>query len=271
MKILVLGGDRRCIYAAGALAAKAQTDMFALAGHNTPPTHKYDCVLLGLPCSRDERTVNAPTCDRAVTLEEAVGYVKRGGVLTGGMITPALAKLCAERGIRCEDYYRRESFILKNAVPSAEGALAVGINSTEGQIMGARILVTGYGRIASLLTKYLLALHAKVTVACRSAEQRTKAMINGLRAVDFSELSQEPERFSLIFNTVPAPVLKAGEISSAKKGAVYIELASVSGIDAQEAEKHDLKIINAQGLPASTAPRTAGIIIAQEAENILRL
>ncbi|MCH5324582.1 MAG: hydroxyacid dehydrogenase [Eubacterium sp.] len=270
MKILVLGGDKRCIYAAGELARTAQVDMFALAGHNARPAGKYDCVLLGLPCSRDNVTVNAPMYDRTVTLEEAVGFVRGGGMLLGGMLCPSLLRLCDEKGVRCEDYYRRESFILKNAVPSAEGALAVGINSTEGQIMGAEVLITGYGRIASLLAKYLSALCANVTVVCRSEEQRTKALINGLKAIDFPQLGGEMKRFSLVYNTVPAEVIGGYEISNAKKGAVYVELASSSGIDLAEANRYGLAVINAQGLPAKTAPQTAGRIIAEEAESILK-
>ncbi len=268
MKILVLGGDKRCIYAAGELAQTAQTDMFALAGHNAPPLEKYDCVVLGLPCTRDGMTVSAPMYDRPVTFEQAIDFVRKGGLLAGGMIPDKLYSLCESSGLRCGDYYKRESFILKNAVPSAEGALAVGINSTDEQIMGANVLVTGYGRIAMLLSKYLLALCARVTIVCRNAEQRTKAQINGLGAIDFPCLAGKMGEFSLIYNTVPAVVIGEKEISRAKKGAVYIELASSPGIDVNAAERYGMSTVNAQGLPAKTAAQTAGRIIAEEVCNM---
>ncbi len=270
MKILVLGGDKRIVYAAGELKREAEVDMFAVAGHDTEPNGQYDCVLLGLPCSRDGKTINAPMYDRALPLCRAVEFARTGGMLLGGMICDELSRLCVKYDIACEDYYLSESLILKNAVPTAEGALAIGINSLDTQLMGEKVLITGYGRIARLLAKYLSALCAEVTVVCRSEEQRALAYVNGLRAADFPTLKDIIGEFSLIYNTVPAEVFGEEEISAARKGAVYIELASASGIDVFRAERQGINVINAQGLPAKTAPLTAGRIIARQALNIAK-
>ena len=67
---------------------------------------------------------------------------------------------------------------------------------------------------------------------------------------------------------MPAVVIGEKEISRAKKGAVYIELASSPGIDVNAAERYGMSTVNAQGLPAKTAAQTAGRIIAEEVCNM---
>lgn len=64
--------------------------------------------------------------------------------------------------------------MLRNAVPSAEGALAVGINATPIQMLGQKVLILGFGRIASQLALYLTAMGCEVTVAARSRENVQK-------------------------------------------------------------------------------------------------
>lgn len=64
--------------------------------------------------------------------------------------------------------------MLRNAVPSAEGALAVGINATPIQMLGQKVLILGFGRIASQLALYLTAMGCEVTVVARSRENVRK-------------------------------------------------------------------------------------------------
>ena len=269
MDILVLGGDKRSVYAARELEKRHSVTIYALGEYSEIPDKKFDCAVLGLPCSRDGENIHAPMFDEKIPIKSVPRFVKSGGIVAGGMIKPVLRAVCRENHIFCEDYYDDETVILKNAVPSAEGALAAGIYGTAGQIMGMRVLVTGYGRIASLLARYLTALGAKVTIAARSAEKRALAEVNGCAAVDFTELKNIIDRFALIYNTVPAAVLHDEEISRISSDAVYIELASASGLDRFAAQHYNVNIINAQGLPSKTAPAAAGEIIADAVQRIL--
>ncbi|MGN1102875.1 MAG: NAD(P)-dependent oxidoreductase, partial [Huintestinicola sp.] len=159
--------------------------------------------------------------------------------------------------------------MLKNAVPSAEGALAAGINATPLQMLGQNVLVLGFGRIASLLAGYLVALRCNVTVAARSREKRVQAKTMGCRAVGFESLCNILPSVTLIYNTVPCAVLHDREIDAMSDECVYIELASASGINKDSMAKIRTRVINAQGLPSKTAPKTAGEILADSVLDIL--
>ena len=73
-------------------------------------------------------------------------------------------------GLRVYDLLRREDFTLKNAYLTAEGAVSVAMDSYEGSIANAKILVIGYGRIGKYLSRMLRALGASVTVSSRSSK-----------------------------------------------------------------------------------------------------
>ena len=195
--------------------------------------------------------------------------VKCGGIVIGGMISPAIRKFCAENGFFCEDHYCDEAVMLRNAVPSAEGALAVGINATPEQMLGQKVLILGFGRIASQLAVYLTAMGCEVIVAARSREKRAKARMLGCRAVGFDVLGNILPEVTLIYNTVPCAVIGEDELAVFDDEAVYVELASVSGIDSEALKRHSVAVIKAGGLPAKTAPKTAGEIIADAVEEIL--
>ncbi len=272
MNILVLGGDKRLVYTYRYLKELYDTDIYAnsLAGENTAFQKKYDIIVLGIPACNKSGNVSAPFSDEPITFEKAISMLRKNGMILGGMLCESFKNVLNENSITFSDYYLDEALILKNAVPSAEGALALGINCTPSSVYGSKILIMGYGRIGSILAKYLVALGADVNVFARSKEKRTLAAINGCNAIDCKELSESIGEFSLIYNTVPFAVLNDGILKNAKKGTVYIELASHKGYEADCEFLSSLEIINAPSLPAKTAPMTAGKIIADAVTDIIK-
>lgn len=271
MKLLILGGDIRLRYTADMLGRDHEVYTYGQSRLDMLPDEKCDAVILGLPASRDGVNVNAPLCDTAIPLGCITKFLKPHGILIGGMISPAVRKFCAENEFFCEDHYTEESVMLRNAVPSAEGALAVGINATSEQLLGQKVLILGFGRIASQLAVYLTAMGSEVIVVARSREKRAKARMLGCRATGFDVLCDILPEVTLIYNTVPCAVIGEEELLSFDDEAVYVELASSSGIEKTALKNYDgtAKIINAGGLPAKTAPKTAGEIIADAVEEIL--
>lgn len=269
--ILILGGDRRLQYVADIIGEKYDTEIYTtdflelFSGEK----RRYKAIILGIPCSADKENVNIPLSAEKLPFERLTEIVDKKGIILGGMIPEKLYSLCENENIICEDYYKSEAVILKNAVPSAEGALALGINMTAKTIKGAEVLITGYGRIASLLAKYLLSMGASVTVAARKEEKRVLAEINGCKAIDFSELHRNIKNKTLIYNTVPSVVFDEKAVSLISRKAVYIELASVSGADIVLCRKYGVNYINGGGMPSKTAPETAGEIIAEAIMKLL--
>lgn len=269
MKLLVLGGDIRLHYTAERLKQKYEVYTYGVSELDMLPDEPCDAAVLGLPASRDGINISAPLCRDPVSFTVLKKLVKRGGIVIGGMISPAIRKFCAENGFFCEDHYCDEAVMLRNAVPSAEGALAVGINATPEQMLGQKVLILGFGRIASQLAVYLTAMGCEVIVAARSREKRAKARMLGCRAVGFDVLGNILPEVTLIYNTVPCAVIGEDELAVFDDEAVYVELASVSGIDSEALKRHSVTVIKAGGLPAKTAPKTAGEIIADAVEEIL--
>lgn len=269
MKILILGGDIRLHYTAVKLRQKYEVYTYGLSELDMLPDEPCDAAVLGLPASRDGININAPLCGEPIPFTVLQKLVKRSGIVIGGMISPALRHFCTDNGFFCEDHYCDEAVMLRNAVPSAEGALAVGINATSEQMLGQKVLILGFGRIASQLAVYLTAMGCEVIVAARSREKRAKARMLGCRAVGFDVLSNILPEVTLIYNTVPCAVIGEEELTAFDDEAVYVELASVSGIDKAALKGQSVTVINAGGLPAKTAPKTAGEIIADAVEEIL--
>ena len=148
-------------------------------------------------------------------------------------------------GLRLRDYYDREDVLLRNAAITAEGAIALAMERREQTLLGSRVLILGFGRIARALAPRLRALGAEVTVYARSEAQRALAECLGCRALE--SLPEKPEGYSILFNTVPAPLLPR-----AAEGALNIELASAPG-----GFRDIAGVVIARGLPGKAAPLSA--------------
>ena len=169
-------------------------------------------------------------------------------------------------GLRLRDYYDREDVLLRNAAITAEGAIALAMERREQTLLGtrlpssvcslamerreqtlqgSRVLILGFGRIARALAPRLRTLGAEVTVYARSEAQRALAECLGCRALE--SLPEKPEGYSILFNTVPAPLLPG-----AAEGALNIELASAPG-----GFRDASGVVIARGLPGKAAPLSA--------------
>ena len=264
MNTLVLGGDKRFVYTARKLGKK-----YSVATHINHNSDRFDCMVLGLPGSRDGVHINAPMLSEKITLESAVENVRDGGIVFCGMPSEKLFTLCSERGISLRDYYKEEELIIKNALLTAEGAVAVAIDSTPFSLWDCPVLITGYGRIAFILARYLKSLGAIVTITARKSTDRIKAECMGYKSVSTNELDRVCKEMRIIFNTVPAPLFSLQHIMEIREDCVYIELASLYGIPEELLSRCTFRVINAQGLPAKSSAEAAGCIIADTIDKML--
>ena len=155
-------------------------------------------------------------------------------------------------------YYADPIYQIENAALTAEGATELVMRRLPGAVMGADILVIGYGRIGSMLADRLGLLGASVTVAARNPVSRAEARARGHRAVDITGL---PDSADAILNTVPAPVL-----SGCFGGALCIELASSPGGWAD-----NTPVLKANGLPGLYAPKAAADVMAEAVYRVLEV
>lgn len=197
------------------------------------------------------------------------GAVKPGGRVFAGGCFPALEEYCTEHELILHNYLAREELQVLNAVPTAEGAIEILIRELDITLWGARVLITGFGRIGEVMARMLTALGSQVTVCARRPEQLAKAEGMGCNAVTFStELDTLLPQFDAVVNTVPAVVFDKKRLLLLQKDCLIVDLASKPGTAADV--QTEAKIIHALSLPGKTAPITAGKIIGKTIENIIK-
>lgn len=229
-----------------------------------------DIVVLPLPYTNGEETINAPFSADKIYICDVLRKMKEDQILFAGRVDSQLHALAELYHVHTIDYMEREEMAILNAIPTAEGALEIAMSETPFTIHGSRCLVIGYGRIGKILSKSLQSLGAKTCVAARKYSDLAWIRANGLQGVPMKALGSFIDSYQLIFNTAPAPVLDFKLLSKVSPGCLIIDLASrPGGVDFEVARDLGKKVIWALSLPGKVAPEGAGDIMKDTIVNIL--
>lgn len=294
IKIAVLGGDRRQIYAASALAGEGRRIAVCGLPQETVravcDTEFYFCeklsealigasvIVLPFPTSTDGVHINAPL-DREgklsdVKLASILHFADVSATLIGGKLAPAFALSAEGKGLFVCDLLELDAFEIKNAYITAEGALSIAMNSLSKNICGASALVTGFGRISKQLCRLLHLLGARVCVAARKDSDLAFAETLGYSAIKIKGEHWSDAAicgYDIIYNTVPHTIFDRKFLEAVDKKTLIVELASVpGGFDICAAQELGTNISWALSLPGKYAPESAGRLIAECVENIMR-
>ena len=272
--VSVVGGDARQIYTAQRLEEYGfDVCLFGLDGERgrllpraetLAQALQSDAAVLPLPCTRDGRTLHAPDAAGALSLRAIAEHIPPGTVCFAGMAPERFTEALSAKGVTMFDYYRDEALTVKNARLTAEGVLSEIIARTPVTVWGMSAAVTGYGRVSRYVCRALQALGASVTVYARDPVQRAQAETDGLRASPVAYLPEQSHRFDVIVNTVPAPVVTADAVANARRDCLFVETASAPyGVDFDACERSGRRLVKAFSQPGKTAPKTAGILIAE--------
>ena len=208
---------------------------------------------------------------RAGGLHPAAYAARPGTLALGGRISEPVRKAAQAAGVELVDYFLRPELACLNAVPTAEGCLALLMQLRQRTIWESEFLVLGYGRIGRAVARRLQALGGQVTIAARAPEQRAAARCAGLHAAPLTALEQLLPHLDAVINTIPAPVLGAAQLRCLPRGALILDLASrPGGTDFAAARELGLRAEHALSLPARCAPETAGALVAHTVEVILQ-
>lgn len=178
-RLLIAGGDLRQITAAAQLAADcdvtvtgfdrfgALPDGVAAAEHIPDLPQNLDALILPMPVTQDGCFLHTPFGSSAVRLSALLPLVRAGGMVLGGRLTAQERSLIENAGLRAFDYAAAETFALRNAVPTAEGAIQIAMQELPVVLHRLPVLILGAGRVSRALQQRLRALGAEVTVAAR--------------------------------------------------------------------------------------------------------
>ena len=283
IKIAVVGGDLRQLSCAKEFSALGfKTVLYGFDNYHGKIEHSElvddadiaisdsDIIILPLPFSSDGRLVNCPFGSRAVSFENIIKKMRSDQLILGGRFEEKDIDLASQIGIKCIDYFAREELNVANAVPTAEGAIAIAMNELPITVHASNALVLGFGRIGKILSRDLKSLGADVTVIARKSEDLAWISALDMKARSFRDLKHVSKDADVIFNTVPHTVLDEEIIANLKAETLIIDLASKpGGVDMKSARAHSIKVIWALSLPGKVAPFTAGKIIEKSILNIL--
>lgn len=287
--LAVLGGDRRQVYMIRELiGAGFPVHCWGFGGFegadSLPLSETWeecvrDChaVVLPLPASADEVRVFLPLAARGETLRlDHLFSAVSGGILLGGRLSQSFTERAERYGIRCMDYFRSEILQLKNALPSAEGAVSVAMQELPVTLDGCTVSVIGYGRIGILLAEKLRALGADVTVFARRTEVLERAKLSHCAVCRMYGDERDagtlcfPAGTRVIFNTAPHRTLTGAVLERVPRECILIDLASApGGIDFATAQAQGLRTVWATALPGKYAPESAGRFLAETVGELL--
>lgn len=262
-KILVTGGDERQIYLAEALekAGFEVTFVNYLEQMAKEKIERYQVLVLQIAVSK-----------------EAISYcsdvMRKGQKIYGGLFPDKFVRLCEEKGVTLFDYMKENTIAIKNAVATAEGAIAEAIIRSKINLHGSQCLVVGFGRCGEILADKLSGLKCNVTVMARDEEKMARAFAYGYRVEPFKnmkkdkELQETKQDYQFIFNTVPALVVDRPFLEKQKNIATIIDIASApGGVDYEACKELGIQAKNCLGLPGKYAPIISAHILAEAVMN----
>ena len=283
-KIAVIGGDVRQLYLARELLKKGyvvtvfgidiprldEKDNLIYSKNLSEATENAIMAVLPLPFSRDKITLNAPSSTEAILLSDIYSYCSDIPYIAAGLPdTESKNKLSGKSFLI--DYATREDFTLKNALATVEGAVAIAIREMPTTLHGSVCAVTGYGRIGKILVRTLLSLGASVKVFARKNTDRISAQIDGAKAFDSKDISENIYDTDILINTVPSVIIEEKVLKNFPKSSIIIELASPpGGVDKHDAVISGIRLINAQSLPGKYSPKSAAKAIYDSIFSALR-
>lgn len=280
--VSVIGGDLRQLTLAKMLAAdgysvtlygftnEKDTENLILTD-NISVALDNEIIILPVPVSFDGAYINTPFCEAKVSVQELAQTLNPLSLVFGGCISRSFSDTLTQRGIKHRDYMLRDELAIRNAIPTAEGAIEIAISETPFTLHNSKCLVLGYGKIGKILSKSLLALGAKTYAEARKYADLALIEGHGAIPLTMNEAKTRLGEFDIIFNTIPTLILQEAELAKIKDSSLIIDLASKpGGIDFSAAKKLGVRAIWAQSLPGKVAPISAGIIIKDTISNMLR-
>lgn len=217
-----------------------------------------EIIVVPVPFSKDLVTVNI---DDEITIEQYLLKIKNKTVL-GGPINQEILNMFTILNIEYIDMYKQDALAIKNAIPTAEGAIVKAIKETDITIQNAKVCVIGFGRCGKILCDKLYGM--KANVYCAARKKKDLALINslGYNSLEISALNNELNSFDIIFSTVPAMILDEEKLSLIRDDTVIIDIASKPGsVDYEAASKLGKKAFLELGIPSKVAPKSAAMFL----------
>ena len=218
--------------------------------HETDERMFYLKSMLKGVCFRMPAHVFAPN---VLVEARTLSKVEDGAQVFCGRVSDEASALANSRDITLCTYNDSERFQAINSRLTAEGALEIVIEHSKKSIADCYVLIMGFGRTGAAMAKILGKLDVAFDVVSTSSVRPAHAFakhVVPMRDFDF-------EKYDIVINTIPSPVVSDKELMSMKDDCVYIDLASKSAINLDYAKYLGIDADIYPALPAKTCPVSA--------------
>ncbi|MCG8513030.1 MAG: dipicolinate synthase subunit DpsA [Halanaerobiales bacterium] len=211
------------------------------------------------------------TTERVKLDEDFFALLKPGTLFLIGIARPTVQKALTKYNIKYVQLALLDDLAILNAIPTAEGAIKIAIEETDYTIFGSKTLVLGLGKVGLTLAWRLKMLGADSYAVTRERASIARGIDLGIKMLTYQELTACLPEMNILYNTVPAMMIKRKELELLAKDSLIIDLASApGGTDFAAAEQLGIKAILALGLPGKVAPQTAGKILADLIPDLIK-
>lgn len=279
MNAIFLGGDQRqkfaCEYLNLHKISSEYYEDFDLDEEMKSKIKSSTILALPIPILNDKKMLNKFGTN-IINPYEIFELLNENHIVFAGKFSDSLKSYLINNKIQYLDYFDIESFQIKNALLSAEGAIYYAKEKLNKSISNSTIGILGFGRIGKILVYLLHSQGAKITVYARKESDFAWCKLIGLDAVKIkiwgntSKLEFNHKEYDLIFNTIPYKIMDENFAEKYSDSALIIDLASYPfGIDEKLIDKYKLKYYRELGIPGRYAPQSAGEIIGETILNYL--
>lgn len=264
--ILIIGGDARQKY----LYYEIMNNGFHVSSYDVPDIkdcsnlnealQKNNIFILPIPFTKNGKNIYSPSKD--ISIDFLLSVIKPFSKIYGGCFTSDFKNKCQGNNISTCDFMDNDTFELKNAIATAEGAIAEAVINSSINLHMANCLVLGYGKCGRAIASRLQALNCNVCVCVRRHEQMALAFESGHHYMNITSLAREIRHYDYIFNTIPTLVLTRNVLCNAKSEVTIIDIASKPGGTDFDACSHlGLNAHLCLSIPGKYAPKASSKII----------
>jgi len=220
-----------------------------------------EIVILPTPVSKDNKVITGTS----INLDDIVNDLE-GKTVFGGKIPK---KLKEQKG-NYYDLMEFEELAIKNAIPTAEGAIAKAMELMDKTIFGSNVLILGFGKCGKILADRFLGLKANVFCEARSKKDIAQILALGYNDVDITNLDNVLPKMDLIINTVPCMMLDKKRIDCINSSTIIIDIASnPGGTDFEYCKSKNITAVLELGIPAKVAPKSSGLYIKEIIDKVI--
>ena len=228
-----IGGDERNL-----MVSKMFDDVY-MCGLNDDISNLEECILKSenivfpIPFSVDGKNLYMP--------------------LSNKKIAKNVCELLERNGNEIIDVTKEDLFISSNAIPTAEGVIAIAVNNTKITIDGSKVLVIGFGNVGKVVARKMSLLGATVWAKDIRKQEVANIELSGYNVLE--ELDNSLEGMDVIINTVPELVIGKEQFKFIRDDVLIIDVASApGGVDYIYASSNNYNVIHALGIPGKIAP-----------------